>query len=363
MSQAATSASGIEPEPTENDTELLSAFRTHYYRFEQAVNEAKAVSADSNVLARLGDDLDEYSDLVTQVCAVILLYPAQIFLSLVLQHAAIFDSAELAVLQANLVTMRDEIRQQYGQALDSSHHGHPVLTEHVHTGRRGRPAIHIDPDFLRWAYSLRSTSSISRFLHVSRQRVRSALLEYGIAVPQADPFIHSRDSEVPDHVGTDDIGADTQASSAAQSATVDSDNLLNPDLPLPSAFPPDIPDQHTVSFTAPLSTLSDANLDDLILCLRRHYCRAGVTMLHGMLLRLGHRIPRERIRQSLLRIDPVQRVFERIRIRRRTYSVPGPNSLWHHDGQHGKKSVHFISNLILFYFRSYSMGDCHPRLY
>ncbi|KAJ7900776.1 hypothetical protein B0H13DRAFT_1560470, partial [Mycena leptocephala] len=47
------------------------------------------------------------------------------------------------------------------------------------------------------------------------------------------------------------------------------------------------------------------------------------------------RIPERRDRQSLLRIDPVQRVFQRITIRRRTYSVPGPNSLWHHDGQHG----------------------------
>ena len=234
--------------------------------------------------------------------------------------------------------MRSEIHQQYEHALDSSHHGHPVLTEQVYTGRRGRPAIHIDPDFLRWAYSLRSTSSISRFLHVSRQRVRSALLEHGIAVPQADPFIRSRPGDDSESGGADDI----TSSSAAQTAT---DSLLNPDLPLPPTFPPDIsvpagPSQHTVtvSFTAPLSTLSDAELDELILCLRRHYCRAGVTMLHGMLLRLGHRIPRERIRQSLLRIDPVQRVFERIRIRRRTYSVPGPNSLWHHDGQHGKEN-------------------------
>ncbi|KAF8233990.1 hypothetical protein L208DRAFT_1016614, partial [Tricholoma matsutake] len=168
-----------------------------------------------------------------------------------------FDPAELAILQANLIAMRSHIHQQHEHALDSSHHGHPVLTEQVYTGRRGRPAIHIDPDFLRWAYSLRSTSSIGRFLHVSRQRVRSALLEHGIALPQADPFIHNR--EEPD------------------------------DIPAPAR-------QHTVSFTAPLSTLSDAELDELILRLRRHYCRAGVTMLHGMLLHLGHRIPREWIR-------------------------------------------------------------------
>ena len=217
--------------------------------------------------------------------------------------------------------MKSEICQQYENALDSSHHGRPVLTEQVYTGRRGRPAIHIDPDFLRWAYSLRSTSSISRFLNISRQRVRSALLEHGIAVPQANPF-------------TQDTNLDDIATQTAME-----DILLNPDLPIPTSFPPSIPSparHHTVSFTAPLFTLSDSNLDELIICLQRHYCRARVTMLHGMLLHLGHRIPRERIRQSLLRIDPVQRVFERIRIRCHTYSVPGPNSLWHHDGQHGK---------------------------
>ena len=83
--------------------------------------------------------------------------------------------------------------------------------------------------------------------------------------------------------------------------------------------------------------MTDDELDELVIRLRSHYRRAGISMLDGMLRRLGHRIPRERIRASLLRIDPVQRVFERIRIRRRVYSVPGPNSLWHHDGQHGKQ--------------------------
>lgn len=105
------------------------------------------------MVAHLGDDLDKYSDLVTQVCAVILLYPVWIFLS-ILQHAAVFDSAELTILQANLAAMRSEICQQYEQALDSSHHEHPILTKQVYTGRRGSPAIHIDPDFLQWAYLL-----------------------------------------------------------------------------------------------------------------------------------------------------------------------------------------------------------------
>ena len=193
--------------------------------------------------------------------------------------------------------MRSKVHQQHEQALNSSHHGQPILIEQVYTGRWGQPAIHIDPDFLQWAYSLQPTFSIGRFLHVSRQTVHSALLEHGIAAPQANPFISSTSRE--DQVATDSIA----------------DSLLNPDLPIPPTLPSDILEPasargqatgHAVSFTRPLSTLSDSELDKLILRLRRHYCRAGVTMLNGMILHLGHHIPRECIRQSLIRIDPVQ---------------------------------------------------------
>lgn len=59
-------------------------------------------------------------------------------------------------------------------------------------------------------------------------------------------------------------------------------------------------------------------------------------MLDGMLRRLGHRVPMDRIRASLARIDPVQRVFGRVTLTRREYKVAGPNALWHHDGQHGE---------------------------
>jgi hypothetical protein len=103
------------------------------------------------------------------------------------------------------------------------------------------------------------------------------------------------------------------------------------------------------SYTGPLSSIIDDELDSLLFRLRQHYRRAGLSMFDGMLRRLGHHVPRARIRQSLLRIDPVQRVFQRITIRRRTYSVPGPNSLWHHDGQHGQQvSLFLIPELTAF---------------
>ncbi|KAF8186609.1 hypothetical protein K438DRAFT_1723231 [Mycena galopus ATCC 62051] len=84
-----------------------------------------------------------------------------------------------------------------------------------------------------------------------------------------------------------------------------------------------------------MSDISNDDLDMLLLHLRTHYQWAGLCMLNGMLRQLSHHIAIKRICQSLLRVDPVQRIFERICIRRRDYHVLGPNSLWHHDGQHG----------------------------
>ena len=241
--------------------------------------------------------------------------------------------------------MQSDIILQYQQILDESHHGRPTIVQTVRTGNRGRPRIHIDPNFLEWAYGHRSTSGIGRFLNVNRDTVRNALLDYGIAESQENPF--------PIQATQIDSSQDIIDSYTHE------DDLLDPDLPLPTHLPTNslftavqapvnpssVVDGHAtpvVSFTGPLSTLTDAELDTLILQLRSHYSRAGISMLDGMLRRLGHRLPRERIRGSLMRIDPVQRVFQRIRIRRRVYSVAGPNALWHHDGQHGQILFLFI---------------------
>ncbi|KAJ6501015.1 hypothetical protein DFH09DRAFT_1252122 [Mycena vulgaris] len=247
--------------------DLLNAFRAHYNRFQASVTAIVQTPTDSIVIGRLGDDLDE-------------------FVQLVRQNSGIFDAAELATIQTN---------------------------------------------FLRWAYSQRPTAGIHRFLGVSRGVVRSALLRYGIATPQSNPFpVSELPVSPPD---TDDT-------------LNGEDDLLDPRMPIPDDLPADVEDlareePSITSYTGSLSELSNEELDILLLRLRSHFRRAGLAMLDGMLRRLGHRVPRERVRQSLLRIDPVRRIFERIRIRRRIYSVAGPNALWHHDGQHGK-SVHNV---------------------
>lgn len=123
-------------------------------------------------------------------------------------------------------------------------------------------------------------------------------MEYGIAEGQEQPSnlqVHQLSSEI-------------------------EDDLVDPQ-------PIGAPAEDVTSYTGPMSTISDEDLDELLLRLRRHFRRAGITMIDGMLRRLGHRVTRERIRYSLQRIDPVQRVFQRITIRRRVYSVAGPNAL------------------------------------
>jgi hypothetical protein len=297
-------------------SELLEAFRSHYQRFERSVNDAVMNSADTVVLWRLGDDLDQYISLVTE--ASLIVYPAYSLMTVLGKYSTLFMAAEHDIIVQSLAIMRNDVRQQYEQTVNESHHGHPMIMETIHTGQRGRPSLQIDREFLQWAYSLRSISSIAHFLGVSRGLVRQQLVEHGIAEPQLQPFMLSVD-----YTDDGDSGADGN------------EDVLDPSGDVSSTTSPSDNMSFTTSYTSPQSAISDNELDDLVIRLRRHFRRAGVTMLGGMLQRLGYRISRERITQSLVRIDPVQRVFQRIQIRRRVYSVPGPNSLWHHDGQHG----------------------------
>lgn len=70
-------------------------------------------------------------------------------------------------------------------------------------------------------------------------------------------------------------------------------------------------------------------------------------MIHGYFHSIGENIPHERIAQSLRRIDQIGRVFRRHVIERKAYSVPGPNALWHHDGQHGMSFARMLLSVKL----------------
>lgn len=83
------------------------------------------------------------------------------------------------------------------------------------------------------------------------------------------------------------------------------------------------------------STISDNELDALVKDFVSSFPTAGQKTLAGHLSTLGYRIQRCRIRDSLYRVDPwgVEQRTRRL-LHRRKYKVPGPNSLWHIDGNH-----------------------------
>lgn len=141
------------------------------------------------------------------------------------------------MLRSNITTMQNDVRLQYQDSLDQSHHGRPTIVETVHEGGRGRPSIHIDPDFLRWAYSLRSTSSIARYLNVGRTTVRAALLRYGITAPQENPFPLIEDLHQPEP----NVQLDTTLPSPSSNSNIiapENDDLLDPvDLAEPPVIP------------------------------------------------------------------------------------------------------------------------------
>lgn len=261
--------------------------------------------------------------------------------------------------------MQTDIRLLYAHATEHSHAGRPELVRTERSGSRGRPRLVIDADFLRWAVTVRSTSGIARFLNVSRQTVRSSLLDYGLAEPQGYPFSNDGDNI------SDPLSAETteiSEPSGSSAAPVEDDDLLDPPLPhnIHLRIPPEV--QRVQSRQTSENSITDNELDTMVTALRLQFPRAGRSILYGAFRSAGVRIPQERIRLSLLRIDPVHRIFQRITIQRRTYSVPGPNALWHHDGQHGMFSLgsivlHCTFKINDVFDRSYTLAHCHSWLY
>ena len=91
------------------------------------------------------------------------------------------------------------------------------------------------------------------------------------------------------------------------------------------------------------STLSNADLDQQVMNIHSRHPDSGYRIIEGVLRSEGVLIQRERVRQSLSRVDPAgaQRRLTRV-LHRRQYQVPSPNALWHIDGNHKLVRWHFV---------------------
>ena len=149
----------------------------------------------------------------------------------------------------------------------------------VHTGLRGRPKLDVDENVVLELRSLGfKWKDISDMLLVSRWTIRRRVIEYGI----------------------EEVTGFSQ--------------LTNEEL-----------DGHVRYF------------------MQQHGSFVGFSMTSGYLRSLGYRVQRDRIRASIGRVDPSNvRLRWAVVVSRRTYSVPGPNSLWHLDGHHSLINWGFV---------------------
>lgn len=93
------------------------------------------------------------------------------------------------------------------------------------------------------------------------------------------------------------------------------------------------------SSTTPISQISDDELDTVVEHILAIFPAFGRRMMNGHLRHLGYSIPRERLRAAYERVNGAPAALVSHPITRRVYQVPGPNALWHHDGQHSESST------------------------
>ncbi|XP_047231291.1 uncharacterized protein LOC124874117 [Girardinichthys multiradiatus] len=86
-----------------------------------------------------------------------------------------------------------------------------------------------------------------------------------------------------------------------------------------------------------LTPLNDEDLDEKATQIQQHQPNCGYKMMLGHLNAQGIHIQRQRVQASMRRVDPRGVLMQTLQLnprRRRRYSVPAPNSLWHIDGNH-----------------------------
>ncbi|KAK6977130.1 hypothetical protein R3P38DRAFT_2560206 [Favolaschia claudopus] len=190
----------------------------------------------------------------------------------------------------------------------------PLTVAHrVRTGRRGRPRVEIDPQFLSAALDLRGPIGIAPEIGVSARTVRRAALRAGLVQPGA-PVFQSRTNE------------------QGQVEVV-----------------------HT-STAPPVSVISDADLDQLVASTLEVFPQFGRRMIRGHLKSQGYRIPRDRITASYLRVHGAPAIFGDRQISRKKYRVPGPMSLAHLDGQHGLIRYKIVIHCIIDGYSRFILG-------
>jgi hypothetical protein len=201
---------------------------------------------------------------------------------------------QYTIIQSSIHLMMQDLERAKFQSADVPDASPIEPVGFEHTGRRGRPRIVIDPEVLEVSYGMRGPTELGRIFKVSSHSVRRRAVDLGIV-----------EAGKPVYVDFEEEDGTTR--------------------------------RYYTSSTSSLSTLSDEDLDSIMVDILRSFPSFGRRMIDGHLKFLGHHLPRLRIQKSYARVHgPPISAFGVRRIERRVYNVRGYNSLCHHDGQHGK---------------------------
>ena len=103
-----------------------------------------------------------------------------------------------------------------------------------------------------------------------------------------------------------------------------------------------------LSIRATYAPINDDRLDELIIGVQHQFPNWGNRQMYGHLLSLGIRVQYNRVRESQSRVDPEGSTMRRLcNLRRRQYTVRGPQHMWHIDGHH---------KLIRYHITVYNLG-------
>ncbi|QRV95011.1 integrase core domain protein [Ceratobasidium sp. AG-Ba] len=200
---------------------------------------------------------------------------------------------ELVASQQSIQNMIHDLDEGCHLSLDPAPNDATIITASaMRLGRRGRPRIEINLEVLEYSLNLRGPYRLAPTFGCSARTIRRRALESGISDP-GQP-VYTRIENL--------------------------DGTLN------------------LVYTAPnriYSEISDEQLLQLVASGLAIFPHFGRRLMDGYLKSLGYTVMRDRIRWALEEIRGAPAVFGSRPIRRIPYRVPGPNSLWHHDGQHG----------------------------
>lgn len=93
--------------------------------------------------------------------------------------------------------------------------------------------------------------------------------------------------------------------------------------------------EYGLSIRSTYSDIAEHDLKDIICQVHESFPNAGYRLILGWLNQRGLRVQESRVRRLMREVDPIgvtNRFFRSIY--RRTYTVGGPQSLWHLDGNH-----------------------------